>query len=105
PGSTFVLKVLGIAIAVLGDMIIFWWLMVRLPGQDVPARVAVRGALLAAVGFEVLKVVGTYTIAHAAKSPTAGPFAGIIAVLVWIQLVARFMLFACGWTATLTAEA
>jgi len=24
---------------------------------------------------------------------------------VWIQLVARFLLFACAWTATLTAEA
>ena len=67
-------------------------------------RIAVKGALLASVGFEVLKIVGTYTIAHTANSPTAGPFAGIIAVLIWIQLVARFMLFACAWTATLTAE-
>ena len=25
-------------------------------------------------------------------------------MLIWIQLVARFMLFACAWTAVLTAE-
>ncbi len=104
PGSTLLLKLLGIVLALAGDMIIFWWLLVRLPAVEVPARIAVKGALLAAVGFEVLKIVGTYTIAHTAGSPTAGPFAGIIAVLVWIQLVARFMLFACAWTATLTAE-
>lgn len=105
PGSTILLKVLGIVLAVAGDMIIFWWLLVRLPAVEVPARIAWRGALLAAVGFEVLKIAGTYTIAHTAGSPAAGPFAGLVAVLIWIQLVARYLLFACAWTATLTAEA
>jgi membrane protein len=104
PGSTVVLKALGIAIAVAGDTIIFWWLLVRLPDVEVPARVAWRGALLASAGFEVLKVVGSYTIAHTAHSPTSGPFAGVLAVLIWVELVARFMLFACAWTATLARE-
>ncbi|HZC71370.1 MAG TPA: YhjD/YihY/BrkB family envelope integrity protein [Jatrophihabitans sp.] len=104
PGATALLKVVGIAIAVGGDVIIFWWLLVRLPGARVPGRIAMRGAVLAAVGFEVLKIVGTYTVAHTADSPTAGPFASIVAVLIWMQLVARWVLFACAWTATLTAE-
>jgi membrane protein len=104
PGSHLVFKLLGIAIAVAGDMIIFWWLIIRLPQIEVRQRIAIKGALLASVGFEVLKIVGTYTIAHTANSPTAGPFAGIIAVLIWIQLVARYLLFACAWTATLTIE-
>ena len=56
----------------------------------------------AAVGFEILKIVGTYTIANTAHSPTAGPFAGLLAVLIWIQLVARFMLFCAAWSATAT---
>ena len=89
-----------IAIAVAGDSIIFWWLLVRLPQADVNKEVALKGAVLASVGFEILKIVGTYTIAHTASSPTAGPFAGIVAVLVWIQLVARWMLFSCAWIAT-----
>jgi len=105
PGSTFVLKLLGIALAGVGDTIIFWWILVRLPAVEVPERIAWRGALLAAVGFEVLKIVGTFTIAHTADSPAAGPFAGIVAVLIWIQLVVRYLLFACAWTATLTSEA
>ncbi len=100
PGFTLLLKVLGIAVAVAGDMIIFWWLLVKLPQADVEKKVALKGALLAAVGFEILKIVGTYTIAKTAGSPTAGPFAGIIAVLIWIQLVARWMLFSCAWIAT-----
>lgn len=104
PGAHALLKLLGIAIAVVGDLIIFWWLLIRLPQMEVPGRIALQGALLAAAGFEVLKIVGAYTVAHTANSPTAGPFAGLLAVLIWIQLVARFMLFACAWTATVTAE-
>jgi membrane protein len=104
-GVGLVLKVLGIGLAIAGDMLIFWWVLIKLSDAHPPERVAWKGALLAAVGFEVLKVVGTYTIAHTANSPTAGPFAGILAVLIWIQLVARFLLFACAWTATVAAEA
>lgn len=103
-GGHAVLKLLGIALAVVGDTLIFWWVLVRLPQRDVPARIAVRGALLAAVGFEVLKVIGTYTIAHTANSPTAGPFASLLGVLIWIQLVARWLLFACAWTAVVSGE-
>ena len=105
PGVHVLLRVLGLVLAVLGDVLIFWWLLVRLPAVGVPRGIAWRGALFAAVGFEVLKVVGTYTIALSSKSPTAGPFASILAVLIWIQLVARVMLFCCAWTAVLTAEA
>ena len=100
-GAAVLLKLLGIALAVAGDVVIFWWVMVRLPQAEVPPRLAAKGALLAAVGFEILKIVGSYTIAHTANSPTAGPFAGVIAILIWIQLVARWLLFACAWTATL----
>lgn len=104
PGASVLLAILGIAIAVLADVVIFWWLIVRLPQMDVPLRVGVEGALLAAAGFEILKIVGSYTVAHTANSPTAGPFASIVAVLIWIQLVARWLLFACAWTATVMAE-
>ena len=80
----------------------FFFVLVRLPQVDVPLRIGLRGALLAAVGFEILKIVGTYTIAASASSATAGPFAGLLAVLIWIQLVTRWMLFCAAWTAEMT---
>ena len=100
PGVHFLITVLGLVLAVAGDVLIFWWLLVWLPGVPVPRRTGLQGAVLAAVGFEVLKIIGTVTIAKTAHSPTAGPFAGLLAVLIWIQLVARFMLFCAAWTAT-----
>ncbi|MDT4959025.1 MAG: rane protein [Pseudonocardiales bacterium] len=99
-GVHYLVKILGIALAVAGDMLIFWWLLVRLSDMAVPRKVGLQGALLAAVGFEVLKIVGTFTIAKTTQSPTAGPFAGVLAVLIWIQLVARFLLFCAAWMAT-----
>jgi membrane protein len=99
-GMPSFVTILGILLGTLGDVVIFWWILGRMPGMGVPPRVGVQGAVLAAVGFEVLKVVGTVTIAKTAHSPTLGPFAGLLAVLIWIQLVARFMLFCAAWTAT-----
>ena len=99
-GAGVLVRVLGLVLAVAGDVVIFWWLLVRLPQADVPHAVGVRGAVLAAVGLEVLKVVGTYTIAASAHSPTAGPFAGLLAVLIWIQLVSRYLLYCVAWTST-----
>lgn len=104
PGMHVLVVVVGVLLAVLGDMVIFSWLLVRLPGAQVRGRVALEGALLAAVGFEVLKIVGTYTIKRSASSPTAGPFAGIVAILVWIQLVARWMLLSAAWMSVVTDE-
>jgi membrane protein len=100
PGLHFVVTVVGLLLAAAGDVIVIWWMIARLPSVEIHPRLALRGALLAAVGVEALKLVGTYTIAHTAHSPTAGPFAGLLAVLIWIQLVARFLLFCVSWVAT-----
>jgi membrane protein len=104
PGVTILLKIVGYVLAVAGDMVIFMWVLVGLPDPDVPHGIGLRGALLGSVGFEVLKTLGSYTIAHTAHSPTAGPFAGLVAVLVWIELVARWLLYCVAWTAALTEE-
>jgi membrane protein len=99
-GMHAVLSAAGLALAVSGDLVIAWWLIVRLPDAHPRRAVAIRASVLAAVGFEVLKVVGTITIARTAHSPTAGPFAGVVAILVWLQLVSRLLLFCVAFAAT-----
>ena len=102
PGMGTALGAVGILVTIVADAVIFFFVLVRIPQVEVPVRIGIKGALLAAAGFEILKIAGTYTIAASSHSATAGPFASIIAVLVWIQLVTRFMLFCCAWTAELT---
>lgn len=90
----------GFVVAVIGDVLIFSWVLGRLPQARPPARVVFKGALLAAVGFGLLKVIGTYYISRVAHSPTVGAFGSIIGVLLWIDLVSRYLLYCAAWTAT-----
>jgi membrane protein len=91
---------LAIVLALLADTLLFMWLFTRLPRRPVRFRTVLRGALVAAVGYEILKVVGTTYIANVTSNPTYGAFAGAIGLLVWIDLVSRFLLLAAAWTAT-----
>ncbi|HEX6755242.1 MAG TPA: inner membrane protein YhjD, partial [Mycobacteriales bacterium] len=100
PGMTVLLGIVGIALALVADVLIFAFLFVRLPRRRVRYRTVLRGALFAAVGYEILKVVGAYYLTRVASSPTYGPFAGVIGLLVWIDLVSRLILFSAAWTAT-----
>jgi len=96
---------LGILLGIAGSMLIFGWLMVRLPDITVPRRTALRATLLAAVGFEVLKLVGTFYIARVTKSPAAAVIGPVVGVLVWIDLVSRYLLFCVAWASTADAPA
>jgi membrane protein len=98
PGVGVGTRIVGLLLATAADVLLFLFVLVRLPHTHVSLRVGLVGAVVAAVGFEILKVAGTYTIAASAHSATAGPFAGLIAVLVWVQLVARLVLFCTALT-------
>lgn len=104
PGAHWITTGATLAVAVLADMVIFGFLLLRLPRADVPREVGLRAALLAAVGFEILKVFGTYYIARVSHSPTASIFGSIIGVLVWLNLVYRFLLYCTAWTAVATPD-
>jgi membrane protein len=100
-GMGTALAVVGVLVTLAGDVLIFFFILTRLPHRHVRTAYALRGAILAAIGFEILKIAGTYTIALSAHSATAGPFAGLLAVLIWVQLVSRWTLFCTAWTAEL----
>jgi len=102
-GSTaagFLVKVLALVVAIFTDVLLFLYLFIRLPKSQTPWRKVIKGALFAAVGFEVLKVVGAWFIARTTKNPVYGTFAVVVGLLVWINLVSRFLLFSAAWTVT-----
>lgn len=105
PGAGVATRVIGILIAIGADVLIFAWMLARLPHQRIAIRPVLRGAVFAAIGFEVLKVVGTYYIPRIVHSPAVAALGIVLALLVWINLVARFLLFVTSWTATATATA
>src|SRR5690606_31710084 len=93
-------RLLGLAIAIGADLLIFLVLFSRLSGTRRPWRLLWRGALLAAVGFEVLKAAGALLIGGTLANPVYASFAVLVGLLVWLNIVLRMVMFAAAWTAT-----
>ncbi|WP_058045907.1 YihY/virulence factor BrkB family protein [Streptomyces roseifaciens] len=90
----------GFCIAVLADFLLMLYVLSRLPGVLPPRRRLVVGALLGAVGLELLKLLlGGYLRGVAAKS-MYGAFGTPVALLLWINFMAKLVLFCAAWTAT-----
>jgi membrane protein len=101
PGFALLTGVVGIALAVIGDVLAFLWLLRVVPSVSHPLRRLLPGALFGAAGFEVLKLSGGYYLSLIAGSVTASALGGAVGLLVWINLVGRFAFFTAAWTATL----
>ncbi|WP_232291650.1 YihY/virulence factor BrkB family protein [Frankia sp. QA3] len=101
-GSTaaaWVTGILALLVALAIDTAVFLYLFWRLPRQTDRSR-SVRGAMLGAVGLEILKVVGTWLIGQTTGNPVYGTFAVIVGLLIWINIVMRWTLFVAAWTVT-----
>jgi membrane protein len=92
--------VLGVILGLLTSTALFLYLFWRLPKVKSPFRRIVRGALLAAVLFEVLKRVGAFYIERTTENPLYGSFAVVVGLLVWINIVSRMLLICAAWTVT-----
>jgi membrane protein len=99
-GMGTALWVLSLGVAVVFDAVVFLVVFSRFSGTRAPSRPIIRGALFGAIGFELLKVLGTLLIGHITRNPVYASFAVVIGLLVWINVVSRFFLFTAAWTAT-----
>lgn len=100
PVGRILLQIAALAVAVFASLVLFLYLLVGMPRLTMPRRTAVLGALIGAVGFEVLKVLVASYIANVAGKSMYGAFGVPIALLLWIYFVTRLLLFCAAWTAT-----
>src|SRR4030095_2987166 len=68
--------VIGIALAMAVDVVIFLWLLRVVPSISYPLRRLLPGALFGAAGFEVLKLIGGYYLSLISTSVTASAVGG-----------------------------
>jgi membrane protein len=94
-----VLVVAAIVLAVAANWLVFIWVLAKLPREPVEARSAVRGALAAAIGFEILKWLGNVYLVAVGRSPIGVTFGWVVGLLVFIYLVARMLLLVAAWAA------
>jgi membrane protein len=98
--ATVALKVLAVALALLADTVLIAILLSRLSGARLPWRQVRSGALVAAVGFEILKLVATFLIAKTTTNPIYATFGVIVGLLVWINFVSKLLVVSAAWAAT-----
>ena len=98
--ATALAKVVGVTLGLATSTALFLFLFWRLPKVQSPFRRVIKGALLAAVLFELLKRVGAIYIERTTENPLYGSFAVIVGLLVWINIVSRMLLICAAWTVT-----
>lgn len=98
--ALFLLRLATIVLSLAANWLVFLWVLSRLPRERVSAKSAIRGAIAAAIGFEILKQVFTIYLATVTESPAGTVFGPILGLLLFANFVSRFLLFITAWTAT-----
>ena len=95
-----VVRLAGIAVAFAVDAGTFALVVVVLAGVRPPGGDLVCGALLAAAGMALVRVLGAGAVAGgSAANPLFGSFAAVATLLSWVNLITRIVLLAAAWTA------
>ncbi|MET3804889.1 membrane protein [Nakamurella sp. UYEF19] len=95
--------VVSLVLAIAADVLIFLWVYSVLPPKDLkaPRSALLRGAVAAAVLFEVLKFLLTNVLASLVSGgASAAVFGPIIGLLAFFNLAATLVLFIAAWIAT-----
>jgi membrane protein len=100
PGTNLLVRAVALVLGVTSSTGLFLVMFRLLPKLDLPVPALVRGALLAAVGFEGLKLMATYLIRLAAQNPATALLGTSLVLLVWINLSSRIMVLGACWAVT-----
>ncbi|MFF6782070.1 YhjD/YihY/BrkB family envelope integrity protein [Streptomyces sp. NPDC012510] len=95
----FLLRVAAFAVAVLADFLLLLYVLTLLPGVQPPRRRLVVGAVIGAVGFELLKLLISGYMQGIASKSLYGAFGVPVALLLWINLTTKLLLYCAAWTA------
>ena len=93
---TIVSQVMSLAVS----WLLFTWIIARLPRERVTWRSSARAGLIAAVGFEIFKQVGSIYLRSVVTGPAGATFGPVLGLMVFAYITARLVLFSTAWAAT-----
>jgi membrane protein len=98
--TRILIRVVGVALGVAANWLIFAWAITRLPRTDVRLRDVAGAALLGAVAFEALKQGVAIYFSAISGSPSGAVFGSLLGLLLFSYVVARLVLLVTAWAAT-----
>ncbi|MBZ9640640.1 YihY/virulence factor BrkB family protein [Streptomyces sp. PSKA30] len=103
--GSLLLRIAAFAVAVLADFLVLLYVLTLLPGVEPSRRRLIVGALIGAIGFELLKLLLSGYMQGVATKSMYGAFGVPVALLLWINFTSKLVLFCAAWTATQSKEA
>lgn len=99
PGTSWLLRLAVVLVGIAANTVLFYAMYQLLPKHRASKRALWEGALIAGVGFEVLKQLANLVISGVTENALYGAFAIMVALLVWINYFARLTVLGACWAA------
>ncbi|NLV79939.1 MAG: inner membrane protein YhjD [Rhodococcus sp.] len=99
-GMGVFLRIVAVVAALTATSVVFTWVIARLPREPVPFRSAIRAGIIAGIGFEILKQVGSIYLERVLGGPAGVAFGPILGILVFGNITARLILFCTAYAAS-----
>jgi membrane protein len=97
-----IVRIVSILVSLLLSWLVFALMIARLPREPVDYKASIRAALIAAIGFELFKLVASIYLRSVLHSPAGATFGPVLGLMVFVYITARLLLFAAAWAATST---
>ena len=90
-----------IVVGLVAELGLFLWMFWGLGDRRVGWRNLVPGAIVAAIGFEILKLIGTVYVPQLVSRTSAlyGPLGVVFAILAWLAFFARLIIYSSAFNA------
>ena len=98
-----VVTLLTIVLGLLANVLLFFIMFELLARPNAPRRAVVSGAVLGALGFELIKRLSFRLLASTKDSEAFQMFGIALILLVWINYFSRVVMYAAAWAHTSTA--
>ncbi|WP_372735214.1 YihY/virulence factor BrkB family protein [Nocardioides sp.] len=96
----WVVQLLTVVLGLVANAVLFFVMFRLLASPNLPRRALISGALLGAVGFEVLKQLSAPLIGSTQGNPAFQVFGLALILVVWINYFSRVVLYAAAWAQT-----
>lgn len=93
-------RLVGLAVSISANYLLFFWIFWRLPHHHPPRKALIRGTLIAAVGFEIIKMIMTYSLPKLVSSPSGAAFGSVLGLMAFFYFFARLTLLCAAWIGT-----
>ena len=93
------LRAASLVMSLLVSWLLFSWMIARLPRESLSLARSLRAGLIAAVGFEVFKQLGSVYLQSVVDGPAGATFGPVLGLMVFAYITARLILLATAWAA------